>query len=211
MRRADGLSSGLATLMRAIARRDGGEVLRILDASPALVVQALEVGATRQASTDYFFNEIAHYVYGGDTALHVAAAAYEREIAEALLARGASVSARNRRGAEPLHYAADGIPGSPTWNPAAQEAIVRCLIEAGADPNAADKSGVTPLHRAVRTRCTSAVKMLLALGADVRRPNSRGSTPLDLAIGNTGRGGSGSEAAKKEQRKIIELLRSHRA
>jgi hypothetical protein len=32
------------------------------------------------------------------------------------VAHGASVRARNRRGAEPLHYAADGNPGSAGWN-----------------------------------------------------------------------------------------------
>jgi ankyrin repeat protein len=211
MLRTGGKGPTLMTLFRAIVARDGREVSRLLAASPALARQGLEVGATRQASTDYFFDEIAHYVYGGDTALHVAAAAYERKIAEVLLARGASVRARNRRGAEPLHYAADGVPGSPTWNPSAQEAIVRCLIEAGADPSSPDKSGVSPLHRAVRTRSTGAVRALLALGADVHRPNSRGSTPFDLATRNTGRGGSGSEAAKEEQAEIIRLLRSHGA
>jgi ankyrin repeat protein len=69
-----------------------------------------------------------------------------------LIATGANVRARNRRGAEPLHYAVDGMPGSRTWNPPAQAATVARLIEAGADPNATDKSGVAPLHRAVRAR-----------------------------------------------------------
>ena len=43
--------------------------------------------------------------------------------------------ARNRRGAEPLHYAVDGVPGSRSWDPAAQAATVASLIDAGADPN----------------------------------------------------------------------------
>jgi ankyrin repeat protein len=80
------------------------------------------------------------------------------------------------------------------------------LIEAGADPNALDKSGVAPLHRAVRHRCPSAVHSLLRNGAQVRLKNKSGSTPLHLAVQNTGRGGTGSPAAKTCQREIIELL-----
>jgi hypothetical protein len=63
-----------------------------------------------------------------------------------------------------------------------------------------------PLHRAVRTRSTAAVKALLDGGADPRAKNKSGSTPMDLAKQTTGRGGSGSPAAKKEQAEIIRLL-----
>jgi ankyrin repeat protein len=93
-----------------------------------------------------------------------------------------------------------------TWNPRAQAAVVACLIEAGADPNALDKSGVAPLHRAVRTRCTGAVRALLAGGADPRLRNRSGATPRDLASATTGRGGTGSAEAKKEQAEILRLL-----
>jgi ankyrin repeat protein len=210
-RREDGKSSALMTLLRAIASRDQQKVARLLDASPGLARQVADFGATRQVSTAYYFKEIAHYVYAGDTALHIAAAAYERGISKKLLARGANVGARNRRGAEPLHYAADGMPESHTWNPTAQAATVECLIEAGADPNSADKSGVTPLHRAVRTRCAAAVRALLANGADARRRNGSGSTPLHLAVQNTGRGGTGSSAAREQQKEIILLLLKHGA
>jgi hypothetical protein len=55
---------------------------------------------------------------GGDTALHIAAAAYEPEIVTLLIEHGAGVDEKNRRGARPLDYAADGIPGSHAWNPA---------------------------------------------------------------------------------------------
>jgi len=169
------------------------------------------IGASRGSSTSYFLEETKHHVYAGDTALHIAAAAYRADIAEVLVSRGANVSARNRRGAQPIHYAADGNPGSETWDPVAQAAIVAYLLRAGADANAADKSGVTPLHRAVRTRCAAAVRVLLASGADPRRRNGSGSTPLHLAVQNTGRGGSGTAAAKEQQREIIRLLVEHGA
>src|SRR5205814_1829037 len=117
--------------------------------------------------------------------------------------------AMNRRGAQPLHYAADGIPGSDAWRPAAQAAVVAALIAAGADPNATDKSGVAPLHRAVRTRCSAAVRALLEGGADPRRTNKSGSTPIKLATQPTGRGGSGSADAKEQQALIVQLLEQH--
>jgi len=203
--------SPLGALFGAIASRNGAAALRLLAASPTLARQALEDGATRAQARDFFFDEIAHYAYAGDTALHMAAAAYELTVAQGLVAKGANVRARNRRGAEPLHYAADGIPGSGAWDPDAQFAIVKCLIEAGADPNAPDKSGVAPLHRAVRTRCAAAVRSLLENGADVRLKNASGSTPLHLAVQDTGRGGSGSVEAREQQAEIVKLLLDHGA
>jgi ankyrin repeat protein len=41
--------------------------------------------------------------------------------------------------------------------------------------------------------------------------NKSGSTPLHLAVQNTGRSNSGSEAAKHEQRRVIGLLLHHGA
>ena len=181
------------------------------DSSPDLASRPIQVAASRQDPETYFLTAIRHYVYGGDTALHVAAAAYQRELAESLVTRGADVRARNRRGAEPIHYAADGSPGAEYWDPVAQRDVITSLIEAGADPNALDKSGVAPLHRAVRTRSAAAVSALVENGADPLLMNKSGSTPLHLAVQNTGRSDSGSEAAKDEQGRIIVLLLEHGA
>jgi hypothetical protein len=209
--RADSQEAALQTLFQSIVSRDRPMVSRLLAESPALARLAIAVGASRKEAEAYFFKEISHYAYAGDTALHIAAAAYEGEIAEELVARGANVSARNRRGAEPLHYAADGSPESDRWDPDAQYAVVEFLIRAGADPNSQDKSGVAPLHRAVRTRCTAAVRALLANGANAIRRNKSGSTPLHLAVQNTGRGGTGTAVSREEQEKIIRLLLDHGA
>jgi Ankyrin repeats (many copies) len=198
--------AALRRLMKAIASADGAAVLGLLTASPALARATLKDGATRAAATDNFLTEIKHYVYAGDTALHVAAAAHRPEVARALISLGADVAARNRRGATPLHYAAHGIPGSPGWNPVPQSATVALLIASGADPNAIDQNGVTPLHRAVRTRCAAAASALLDGGADALRENGNGSTPMILATRQTGRGGSGSPDAKAQQAEIIRLL-----
>jgi Ankyrin repeats (3 copies) len=208
----DGSDDGaLLALFGAIASRDEIEIARRLDSSSDLASRPIHVGASREDAEMYFLAAIRHYVYGGDTALHIAAAAHQRELAESLVARGGDVRARNRRGAEPLHYAADGSPGAEYWDPVAQRDVIAYLVEAGADPDALDKSGVAPLHRAVRTRCSAAVSALIENGADPLLMNKKGSTPLHLAVQNTGRSDSGSEAAKEEQGRIIALLLGHGA
>ena len=164
----------LMTLVMTIVAGDDAVVLGMLARNPALARTHFKQGATRQAARTYRIDEIGHYIYAGDTALHLAAAAYRQETVRQLLALGASVHAANRRGAEPLHYAADGVPGSRAWDPAAQAATIVCLIKAGADPNARDKGGATPLHRAVRTRCSAAVRTLLDGGADSPRTAGNG-------------------------------------
>lgn len=177
-------------------------IRRCLAADPSLAVKPSKVGASRQDSSSFFFSNIAHYLYAGDTALHMAAAAFRREIAALLVSHGADCHAKNRRGAEPLHYAAD----ANRWEPTAQAETIAYLISAGADPNARDRSGVSPLHRAVRTRSFAAVQALLDGGADSRQRNKTGSTPLHLAVQSTGRGGSGSLNAREQQVAIIRLL-----
>jgi ankyrin repeat protein len=201
----------LLALFAAIASKNYREVIRTLDQTPDLARHPLGVGATRQNPTPYFLASIHHHVYTGDTALHVAAAAHHRRVAEALVVRGAAVRARNRRGAEALHYAADGHPGGDDWDPDAQGELISYLIDAGADPNTIDKSGVAPLHRAVRTRSSNAVSALIDHGADPFMMNKSGSTPLHLAVQNTGKSSSGSDTAKREQRRIIVLLLEHGA
>jgi ankyrin repeat protein len=201
-----GDQSALMPFMRVIAAGDLTSASRMLAADPSLAIAQLDQGASRQVATDYFLAEILHYVYAGDTALHVAAASYRRELAHDLVSAGADVNARNRHGGQPLHYAADGAPGSANWNPDAQAATIASLIEAGADPNVTDGRGVTPLHRAVRTRCAAAVGALLDGGADPRLNNGNGSSPLQLATQNTGRGGTGDPPSKAQQQEIVRLL-----
>src|ERR1700688_1281490 len=98
------------SLVRAIVRDDATEAAKLLGAYSFLARQCLAVGATRKAATDFYFAEIEHYLIAGDTPLHAAAAGYRIDMARALIKNGADVRAENRRGAEPLHYAADGGP-----------------------------------------------------------------------------------------------------
>ena len=58
----------------------------------------------------------------------MAAAAFSRPMAGLLMAHGADCRARNRRGAEPLHYAADGGRREPR----AQADVIEYLISMGA-------------------------------------------------------------------------------
>ena len=197
---AVGGTTDLRGLLVAIADLDHKAAVDLLNATPSLATAGLARGE------EFFLAVRLAQVYEGDTALHAAGFSYDPQMARELITRGAGIRARNRRGAEPLHAAVIGVPGSANWNPARQRDVIAYLIGAGADPNAAAAGGVTPLHRAVRNRCSAAVGALLRAGADPRLPNDRGSTASDLAVWTTGRGGTGSAAAKAEQRIIIELL-----
>ena len=196
------VKSAFFDFVRQVVKGDIDEVSHRLETNPSFATFASDIGATRQSAPDFYFRDISHYFYAGDTALHMAAAAFRRPVAELLVARGADCRAKNRRGAEPLHYAAD----ANHWDPTAAAETIEYLVSVGADPDALDKSGVAPLHRAVRTRSLPAVRALLDGGANPRAPNKAGSTPLHLAVQTTGRGGSGSEHARQQQAGIIGLL-----
>jgi ankyrin repeat protein len=191
----------LGQLIDCIVARDGAGARALVKAHPEVAGERVVVGATR--AEPRFVAAIGHHLYAGDTALHVAAAAHDAATANALLAAGADVAAQNRRGAQAIHYAADGTPEA---DDEAQAAVIAVLAKAGADVDACNKDGTAPLHRAVRTRAVGGVRALLAAGADPRRDNGRGSTPLALANATTGKRGSGTDEAKEAQREIIALL-----
>ncbi|MBI3867347.1 MAG: ankyrin repeat domain-containing protein [Verrucomicrobia bacterium] len=197
------MSGRFHALFEAILDDDRGSAKKLIQKDPALATRAVASDASYESG-------IAHWVYAGDTALHIAAAGYRLEIAKMLLAAGAPVgAAKNHRRSQPLHYASDGHQDSPCWNGNRQVAMIRLLVQAGADLRAQDKNGATPLHRAVRTRCAQAVSFLLSSGSDATLKNRPGSTPFHLAVQNTGRGGSGAEKAKAAQRQIIHAFLEH--
>ena len=207
-RRDDASEEELMALMRLIAHGDRRRASELLAGAPQLANASLATGATRQDAEGYLLGEIKHLVYAGDTALHIAAACYAPDMIRALVDAGANVAAANRRGAQPLHYAVDGVPGHAHWNPEAQSSAVSWLVRVGADPDAPDKNGTAPLHRAVRNRCAAAVKALLDSGADPHATNRKGSTAMQLALRPTGRGGTGSPEAKAQQQEIVRLLKA---
>jgi ankyrin repeat protein len=201
----------LREFVTAIIAGDTAAVSRQLAAWPELARARFEKGATRQEAQAFFLPSIERYIVAGDTALHIAAAAYKAGMVRDLIRAGADVAAKNRFGDQPLHVAARGNPNSKRWDPSAQTATMAALVEAGADPNAVNKRGVAPLHVAVRTRSAAAVRTLLDLGADPAPKNKSGSTPLRLAEVTSGRGGSGSPAAKTQQGEIVRLLEERKA
>jgi len=157
-------------------------------------------------SHDHLVEAIPHWLYVGDTSLHLAAAALRLDEARLLLRAGADSNAENRRGATPLHYACDPRPRSVVpWSRESQAMLISLLVEHGADLERADRGGATPLHRAVRARSPAAVGQLLALGAQPHcRLGKRGSSPLHLAVQSTGAGGT--RGSMDEQLEIIRLL-----
>ncbi len=193
-------SGVMEAIFTAIIEDERARVRELLKADPG--------AATRSVDRAWLCQKrIFHWIYEGDTALHLAAAGYRVEIAQLLVAAGADPNARgNHRRSGPLHYAADGFLQGPEWNAARQVRTIECLLDAGADLHGQDKNGATALHRAVRTRCAAAVACLLKRGGEGRMKNKAGSTPFHLAVQNTGRGGSGAEAARAGQREIIGLF-----
>jgi len=160
---------------------------------------------------DHLVETIPHWLYVGDTPLHLAAAAMRTEAAKLLLESGANANAENRRGATPLHYACDPRPNSGgTWDPAKQGELIELLVKHGAKLEQADRGGASALHRAVRARSPAAVRELLKAGARVDiRLGKQGSTPIHLAVQSTG--ASGTAGAVSEQLEIIKMLLQHGA
>lgn len=187
-------------LREAIVEDDRAKVEQLLRADAKIATQLIK-------EAKLYESKIFHWIYVGDTALHLAAAGYRVEIVRRLLAAGADPNAAdNHRRSGPLHYAADGYITGPAWDAKRQVKTIRCLLDAGANINAQDKNGAAPLHRAVRTRCAAAVQCLLKTGAEPTLKNKPGSTPFHLAVRDTGRGGSGAESARAAQRQIIETF-----
>src|ERR1700677_1889190 len=187
----------METILTAILEDDRPAVKKLLKADPRLATCLIDAARLYQS-------KIVHWIYAGDTALHLAAAGYRVELVPLLLAAGADPnSTKNHRQSGPLHYAADGYINGPDWNAIRQVQTIQCLLDAGAEINAQDKNGAAPLHRAVRTRCPAAVKSLLERGSDATLKNKPGSAPFHLAVQDTGHGGTGAEAARAAQRQII--------
>jgi hypothetical protein len=189
-------------MIAAIVRDDASAVQKLLQADAGLATRLIQ-------KPKLYESGIFHWIYVGDTALHLAAAGDRVEIVRVLLASGANPNAaENRRRSSPLHYAADGFITGPAWDAKRQVETIRCLLRKGADIHLPDLNGATPLHRAVRTRCAAAVKFLLGAGSDPMIENKSGSTPFHLAVQNTGRGGTGASAAVNAQREIIKAFLS---
>lgn len=92
-------------------------------------------------------------------------------LANVLLEKGAAVSAANRRGWTPLHYAARYD----------RPRIAALLIEHGADIHAPHAGGDTPLHVAAAYNRADIVAFLLDAGANPAAQGGWNRTPMDWA------------------------------
>jgi ankyrin repeat protein len=97
-----------------------------------------------------------------------------------LLARGAQVHTRDRKGQTALHAAAQNRSQPHELND-----VIRLLIEAGLPVDVGDNRARTPLHWAAAKERGNrrAIPVLLQLGADVEARDGDGLTPLMLAAG----------------------------
>jgi ankyrin repeat protein len=119
--------------------------------------------------------------FGGEAALHMAAAAGSTVATSVLLDADADVSLGDHFGATAMHSAArSGL-----------NAVASLLLDRGAAVNAADELGRTPLHYAAESEApgsTAVASTLLDRGADVNAatdPDEGSMTPLMLAAAHT--------------------------
>jgi hypothetical protein len=78
----------LIRLVSLILQGDAGKVPGMIAASPGLATSCFQTGASRTSEEPYFLAQIGKYIYAGDTALHIAAAAYQVQIVEQLIGAG---------------------------------------------------------------------------------------------------------------------------
>ena len=146
-------------------------------ASPDTVFACIAAGADPGAPVD---------MYRGTPLHHAARAVSDSILINLLLAGGADVNARDRRGRTPIHEAARANP-----NPG----VIAALLAAGADVNARDLRGATPLHEVVRLNpnpraipdpgvVAALLEVLLEAGADIGARDDRRDTPLHRAWQN---------------------------
>ncbi|MCY3801448.1 MAG: ankyrin repeat domain-containing protein [Chloroflexi bacterium] len=110
-----------------------------------------------------------------------------REIAELLLARGASVN----MGGEDANPAYNSGQMGGGWPPIVYESRgdkgnhperIRALLEHGAEPNAIGPRGVTALHAAAKAGFHEVIEVLAESGANLNALSGNGDTPLIVGV-----------------------------
>jgi ankyrin repeat protein len=110
----------------------------------------------------------------GWTPLHLAAFFGCKDLAEALLARGAEIESRSTNSMKntPLHAATAGR----------RNEMVKLLLERGADANAMQEGGWTALHGASQNGDRDMVETLIAHGADINARAGNNQCAMDMAL-----------------------------
>ena len=101
--------SALMSLVRLIAAGDTAIALQIIAARPRLARAVFSQDATRKDCNTYYLDAIGCYIYAGDSAPYVAAAAYQHMVVDALLA----AAGMHENGAAPSR----SMPPPPGWTP----------------------------------------------------------------------------------------------
>lgn len=114
--------------------------------------------------------------HDGWTPLHLAAFFGHKDVSEALLSAGASVTERstNAMANMPLHAGTAGRNFE----------LVKMLVEHGAPVNARQHGGWTPLHAAAQNGESAMVKLFIENGADPQARADNNQLPMDLALTN---------------------------
>jgi ankyrin repeat protein len=136
----------------------------------------LEKGAKVDAR-DKFLQTPLHLVFWGS--------AWNKGIAELLIASGADMNVKDKEGQTPLHIACRSGCGFE---------VIDQLFAKGADVHARNNSGETPLHLAACQGYGAIVEKLIAEGANVNAEDDSGRTPLHRAADFGGLGGESDES-----------------
>lgn len=176
-----------AEIHDAVARGDLEQVKKLLQDNIELLNQRdVETATPLAYAILNHHNDIARYLIeqnadinlkdkDNDSPLHYTGIFGNQEIAELLLAKGAtSLNEGNNRQSTPLHFACEG----------GHAEVVEFLLDSGADMNARDGTGRNALLSACASRSMAVVELLLERGADINERilrNGKEYTPLAMA------------------------------
>ena len=129
--------SALMSLVRLIAAGDTAIALQIIAARPRLARAVFSQDATRKDCNTYYLDAIGCYIYAGDSAPYVAAAAYQHMVVDALLA----AAGMHENGAAPSR----SMPPPPGWTPVTSSP--QQVLRAGSSTSLRMSAAISPCTR----------------------------------------------------------------
>lgn len=179
------MASAVTILLKAGARKNGGEMAAVLEGGSEVAAMALlDAGEVSSFKTE-----------DGSGIMHLAADGGMCDLLAKAIELGGICGERDANGRTPLHRAAEGemaggfsmlmrmsaLMGRDELAPA--KAMLRkrgmmLLLNAGADPNAKDEEGNSPLDKLWKENCPEGALLLLNAGAELGS-----STPKEFGVG----------------------------